>query len=305
MIRDEKDDPDLGVFDPAMSKMEKLHEQVQRPMEQLADGEALLDLASVLVSATKSENREGPTPSQFVASLLRKFGVGPSPLVDSDELFSWSNLATVASPLFMAATGCQTMQGPMDLAIKERRRRAVRRQSWRFDTSKPAVIDELAAEPDERNETDENMAVMFGLLRRNKLKDGRVAVNVDDKGDHYVIPKNAPAAGLIASGKVLSSQFVFRFDSKDWTIMKGIVEPGNELMPHRNCNHGDQQKDARSSPAGDGSRLGSDSIPRKQNKAFAKGEVMEDDLTNGRCGHDVPKRRKRSHAARKLFSDED
>ncbi|TVU05212.1 hypothetical protein EJB05_48366 [Eragrostis curvula] len=332
MIRDEKDDPDLGVFDPAMSKMEKLHEQVQRPMEQLADGEALLDLASVLVSATKSENREGPTPSQFVASLLRKFGVGPSPLVDSDELFSWSNLATVASPLFMAATGCQTMQGPTDLAIKERRRRAVRRQSWRFDTSKPAVIDELAAEPDERNETDENMAVMFGLLRRNKcvkleniilnrqsfaqtvenifslsflVKDGRVAVNVDDKGDHYVIPKNAPAAGLIASGKVLSSQFVFRFDSKDWTIMKGIVEPGNELMPHRNCNHGDQQKDARSSPAGDGSRLGSDSIPRKQNKAFAKGEVMEDDLTNGRCGHDVPKRRKRSHAARKLFSDED
>ncbi|GJN03947.1 hypothetical protein PR202_ga21448 [Eleusine coracana subsp. coracana] len=244
-IREAKGDPDLGVFDHAMTKIEKLHEQVQRPMEQLADGEVLLDLANALVSATKSENREGPTPSQFVTSLLRKFGVRASPLVDSYELFSWPSLSTEASPLFMAATGCQTMHGPMDLAIKERRRRAVRKQYIRLDTSRPEEIDELAPEPAERNDTDKNMSVMFGLLRRNRsvkleniilnrqsfaqtvenifslsflLKDGRVAINIDDNRDHIVIPKNAPAAGLIASKKVFNSQFVFRFDFKDWKL---------------------------------------------------------------------------------------
>ncbi|KAK3122119.1 hypothetical protein QOZ80_8BG0665390 [Eleusine coracana subsp. coracana] len=318
-IREAKGDPDLGVFDQAMTKIEKLHEQVQRPMEQLAGGEALLDLANALVSATKSENREGPTPSQFVTSLLRKFGGRASPLADSYESFSWSNLGTEASPLFMPATGCQTMHGTMDLAIKERRRRAVRKQYIRLDTSRPEEIDELAPEPAERNDTDKNMGVMFGLLRRNKsvklenlvlnresfaqtvenifslsflVKDGTVAINIDDDGDHIVIPKNAPAAGLIASKKVFNSQFVFRFDFKDWKVMKDIVEPGNELMPHRNWNHGDQHESTRPRPAAAASRLYPDSRLRKESKDFAKGD-------------NISKRRKRSTAARKLFSDGD
>ncbi|GJN15771.1 hypothetical protein PR202_gb02710 [Eleusine coracana subsp. coracana] len=361
-IREAKGDPDLGVFDQAMTKIEKLHEQggwihrrffsvpiflaclsssraietcfafkmwlnigillynlLQRPMEQLAGGEALLDLANALVSATKSENREGPTPSQFVTSLLRKFGGRASPLADSYESFSWSNLGTEASPLFMPATGCQTMHGTMDLAIKERRRRAVRKQYIRLDTSRPEEIDELAPEPAERNDTDKNMGVMFGLLRRNKsvklenlvlnresfaqtvenifslsflVKDGTVAINIDDDGDHIVIPKNAPAAGLIASKKVFNSQFVFRFDFKDWKVMKDIVEPGNELMPHRNWNHGDQHESTRPRPAAAASRLYPDSRLRKESKDFAKGD-------------NISKRRKRSTAARKLFSDGD
>uniref|UniRef100_A0A0A9HHZ3 Non-structural maintenance of chromosomes element 4 n=1 Tax=Arundo donax TaxID=35708 RepID=A0A0A9HHZ3_ARUDO len=135
----------------------------------------------------------------------------------------------------------------MDLAIKEPRR-AARRQSGHLSTSRPAELDELSPDPDVRNDTDENMAVMFHQLRRKSrngpaklenlilnrqsfaqtveniftlsflVKDGRVEIDVDDKGDHLVIPKNAPAADLIASRKVTNSQFVFRFDSKDWEV---------------------------------------------------------------------------------------
>lgn len=82
---------------------------VQRPLEQLADGKALLDLADVLVSSAKTENRDGPTPSEFVTALLRKFGETPTPLVDSNKSFSWSSLSAAVSPLFRTATGCQTM----------------------------------------------------------------------------------------------------------------------------------------------------------------------------------------------------
>lgn len=53
---------------------------VQRPLEQLADGEALLDLADVLVSSTKAENRDGPTPAEFVTAVLRNFSAKATPL---------------------------------------------------------------------------------------------------------------------------------------------------------------------------------------------------------------------------------
>lgn len=79
-------------------------------MEQLADGEALLDLSNALVSSSKVENRDGPSPSEFVTALLNKFSVRASPLVDSYESsFSWSSLGSIASKLFLTATGCQTM----------------------------------------------------------------------------------------------------------------------------------------------------------------------------------------------------
>jgi len=82
---------------------------VQRPLEQLSDAEALLDLADVLVSSTKMENRDGPTPSEFVTALLRKFGGTATPLDDSNEPFSWSSFGGAVSTLFMTSTGCQTM----------------------------------------------------------------------------------------------------------------------------------------------------------------------------------------------------
>ncbi|XP_002445898.1 non-structural maintenance of chromosomes element 4 homolog B isoform X1 [Sorghum bicolor] len=275
MIREDsaevKGDPTLGHFDAALNKIEKLHEKVQRPMEQLADAEALLDLGNALVSSTKLENSDGPTPSEFITALISKFGAKASPTVDSNGSFSWSSLGCAVSGLFMPAAGCQTMNGPMGLglAVKERRQN-VRRQS-RHLGSEPAVPDELAPDRDERNDTDKSIAVMFNLLRSHSnrnvklehlilnrqsfaqtvenifalsflVKDGRAEIYVADNGDHFVAPRNAPSAGSIASREVVNSQFVFRFDTEDWRIMKGMVNPGEELMPHRSSYHGGEYK---------------------------------------------------------------
>lgn len=94
---------------PQCSDLLPDHLSVQRPLEQLADGQALLDLADVLVSSSKAENRDGPTPAEFVTALLKNFSVKATPLDESNESFSWSSLGTAVSPLFMTATGCQTM----------------------------------------------------------------------------------------------------------------------------------------------------------------------------------------------------
>ncbi|TVU05179.1 hypothetical protein EJB05_48333, partial [Eragrostis curvula] len=333
MIREVKDDPCLGQFDAAMGKIERLHEEVQRPMEQVVDGEALFDLASALAKAAISENRDGPTPSEFVTALLQNFGPRTSPLDDSNEPFSWSDLGALVSPMFVTATGCQTMLGPMGLSVRERKH-AARKQSERLGR-KPAEVDELAPDQDERNDTDENIAVMFGHLRTHRraklenlilnrqsfaqtvenlfalsflVKDGRAEITVDDKGDHVVMPRNAPVAGQITSREVCTSQFVFRFDFRDWQMMKGVVEPGTELMPHRNSQqHGDEHENTTPCPARDCSQQGSGSHQLEEEEEFtdqeasepAKENAMEENLPG--CSSGL-KKRKRSGVARRLFS---
>ncbi|CAL5013432.1 unnamed protein product [Urochloa decumbens] len=336
-IRDLKDDPALGQFEAAMDRIEKLHEKVQRPLEQLADSEALLDLADALVSSTKAENRDGPTPSEFVAALLRRFGVTPTPLHDANEPFSWSSLGSAVSPLFMTATGCQTMNGPMGLTVKERRHVA-RRQSGCLD-SKPAEPDELAPDQDKSNDTDKNIAVMFNVLRNHRrvklehlilnrqsfaqtvenifalsflVKDGRAEISVDGSGDHFVAPRNAPAATLVESGEVINSQFVFRFDIKDWQIMQRMVKPGEELLPHRDSYCGGEYKNTLSSSASNCSQLGSDSEHLKEDESakedpveFTNDKAMKENLADWCPGDDTSKKRKRQHVGRRLFSADD
>ncbi|XP_062178557.1 non-structural maintenance of chromosomes element 4 homolog B-like isoform X2 [Phragmites australis] len=233
---------------------------VQRPREQIADAEALLDLAASLVTSVRSQSVLGITPSDFVAGLLKKFGKRWGA---NDEVASlnWVDVGIATSHVFMAAPGCGTMVGPMSTEVKPRRVRVPRKR-----TARPhgRACPEQLADPSERakSDTDKNMAAIFDLLRRKKnarlehlvlnrgsfaqtvenifalsflVKDGRVEINLNDEGHHIVYPRNAPAASAIASGKVSYNHFVFRFDFKDWKLMKGIVAEGEELMSHRSC----------------------------------------------------------------------
>ncbi|KAM5582436.1 hypothetical protein ABKV19_002714 [Rosa sericea] len=66
------------------------------------------------------------------------------------------------------------------------------------------------------------MATMYEILKNKK----RVELT---NGSHIVSPTNGPVANEVAY-----HHFVFRFDFKDWKIVKELVAVGEELMPHRN-----------------------------------------------------------------------
>ena len=55
-------------------ELKKLISSLQRPREQIADAEALLDITTTLVKSVRSQSSEGITPSDFVTALLKKFG---------------------------------------------------------------------------------------------------------------------------------------------------------------------------------------------------------------------------------------
>ncbi|KAG8070139.1 hypothetical protein GUJ93_ZPchr0006g46007 [Zizania palustris] len=251
LISDEKDDiarSDSDKFSAIITQVECLHELVQRPREQIADAEALLDIANNLVTSVRSQSSEGITPSDFVTAMLKKFG--QQGRLDSEAAsLRWDDIGLSVSHVFRAAPGCCTMLGPMNTEVKQRKVAIANRKRTLADSLEGVKTD-----------TDRNVSVIFDILRRKKsarlenlvlnrisfaqtvenifalsflVKDGRVAINIDDNGHHIVYPRNAPAAGAIASGEVSYSHFVFRFDFRDWKLMQDVVADREELMPHR------------------------------------------------------------------------
>lgn len=262
LISDERDEmvrTDSDTFSAIITQVECLHELVQRPREQIADAEALLDIASTLVTSVRSQSSEGITPSDFVTALLKRFGQQGSP-DDEATALRWGDLGLSVSHAFSPVPGCCTMLGPMNTEVKQRKVATVCRKRTARPTENTCP-EELADSSEEvKTDTDRNVLVIFDTLRRKKsarlenlvlnrlsfaqtvenvfalsflVKDGRVEINIDGNGHHIVRPRNAPAANAIASGEVSYSHFVFRFDFKDWKVMKEVVTEGEELLPHR------------------------------------------------------------------------
>lgn len=85
---------------------------MQKPREQVADAEALLDIANTLVTSVKAHSSEGVTPSDFVSCLLRDFAQqgGPSSSRDAgSNSVRWKEIGLAVSHIFMSAPGCSTM----------------------------------------------------------------------------------------------------------------------------------------------------------------------------------------------------
>ncbi|XWS52442.1 hypothetical protein CRYUN_Cryun11dG0071200 [Craigia yunnanensis] len=264
--RDEISSMDSNKFNIIINEVDNLHQQVSKPREQVADAEALLDIANTLATSVKSISCEGISLADFVNCLVREFGKSDRSLdtQENEQLsINWKDIGIAVSPFFRTCAGICTMLGPMKNELKQRKCMVTRKRAVRpTDTARPEEVDDTGAE--EKTDTDKNMAAMFGILRTKRqvkleslilnrssfaqtvenlfalsflVKDGRAEVVVDESGSHIVSPKNAPGAQSVTSGEVAYSHFVFRFDFKDWKLMMNVVPVGEELMPHRDDSH--------------------------------------------------------------------
>ncbi|XP_050379605.1 non-structural maintenance of chromosomes element 4 homolog A-like [Argentina anserina] len=258
ILYDEREDltrADSKKFNSIIEQVESLHQLVRKPREQVADAEALLDIASTLMTSVRAHNKEGITASGFINCIVSDFR---KPSGNGSSSISWRDIGNAVSHVFQRTPRCCTMIGPMNAEVK---RRKVYQRHKRGNPTDNATPQELGdAVQEEETETVKNVSTMFNILRKKRrvrlenlvlngssfaqtvenvfalsflVKDGRVEIKVNEEGHHLVSPRNAPAAKAIASGNVAFCHFIFRFDYKDWKLMKEVVKVGEELMRHR------------------------------------------------------------------------
>lgn len=277
LIKEKREDitkVDSEKFKLIFDQVESLHKKVQKPREQVADAEALLGITNTLVLSVKAQNSQGITLPDFISSLIKNFGRPHAQRSNSRgerrHSIAWKEIGQSVLLAFMSSPGCCTMTGPMNDTTNQKGRRpyASRKRKTPTESTAPKDLGEDLTE--KKTETDKNIAVIFDVLRKKRkvqienlllnrnsfaqtvenlfalsflIKDGRAEIQVDDKGLHYVSPRNAPSAYAIMSKEVAYEQFIFRLDYKDWKVMRDSVTEGEELMPHRSDEVDDSQPD--------------------------------------------------------------
>ncbi|KAG0565479.1 hypothetical protein M758_8G189000 [Ceratodon purpureus] len=245
-----EDDEELGRLDSnrfheLVDKMDDLSKEVMKPREQIADAEAVANLASKLLGNVRGMiRRSGTSPSAFVTAILAKFGNRTA--VDGEVVeVQWGELGLEAIGFMREAPGVCTMLGPMDIEPKVRQAQAPRAKRARPTETARAEEVRDQGEAAAKSETDANMEIMFNILRRHRparldalvlnrhsfsqtvenifslsflVKDGRAAITYDSDGTHLVAPKNAPSVDARQSGQVSNTQFVFRYDFNCWKV---------------------------------------------------------------------------------------
>lgn len=85
---------------------------MKKPREQVADAEALLNIANSLVTSVKALSNDGITASEFVTCLLRDFGQqgGPGSSTQGGRgSIGWKDIGVAVSHIFSSCPGCHTM----------------------------------------------------------------------------------------------------------------------------------------------------------------------------------------------------
>ncbi|KAJ6704713.1 hypothetical protein OIU79_009596 [Salix purpurea] len=307
-IKDKRDDltrTDSDRFNTMIKEVEDLHKFVQKPREQVADAEALLGLANTLVSSVKSQSNEGITPADFMSHLTKEFGQQTRSL-DNDEdapvSIRWKDLGLLVSPIFRRCTGVSSMVGPMNTELKQRKAAVQRKRTRPNEKAQPEEVDDAGGE--KKTDTDKNMKIIFDILKEKKsarlenlimnrrsfaqtvenlfalsflVKDGRVKIAVDESGCHFVSPRNGPAPSSVMSGEVAYRHFVFRFDFRDWKLMKGVVPEGEELMPHRESSGASQVEPDANNTQGTRSRTPIRKLSRNRGLVVQEDSVVVED----------------------------
>ncbi|KAL7583237.1 hypothetical protein Lser_V15G44322 [Lactuca serriola] len=126
LISDKRDDitkADSEKFRFIFYEVECLHQLVQKPREQVADAEALLDITNTLMTSVKAHSNEGVTPSDFVSCILKNFGRIGSGSDGVDEIRNsvrWKDIGIAVSHVFSRLMDVVQL-GPMNSKIKQRK----------------------------------------------------------------------------------------------------------------------------------------------------------------------------------------
>ncbi|KAJ0021320.1 hypothetical protein Pint_31274 [Pistacia integerrima] len=146
-INDQRDDLskiDSLKFNTIFNEVENLHQLVQKPREQVADAEALLDIANTLVNSVQSQSNEGVTPTDFVSCLISEFGQSNGGRVASQEnaqiSINWKDIGLAISPFLSICHGCCTMVGPMNTEVKQRKVAVRRKREKPTQTARPEEV---------------------------------------------------------------------------------------------------------------------------------------------------------------------